>query len=78
MQEALRVFCPEQAGEMLVSDKGQFSVVFSRFQAATVEQLCIRALVRTKSTLNVFRTLPSPWYFGCSHAVVKIYLLTAV
>ena len=40
------VFCPEQAREIWVSDNGQFSVVLARLQAATVQQICIQAVVR--------------------------------
>ena len=42
----LQSICPEQAEGMWVSDNGQFSVAFTRFRAATVQQICIPAVVK--------------------------------
>ena len=45
-QETYIVFCPERPREIWVSDHGQFSVIFAHFRAATVQQICIQAVVR--------------------------------
>ena len=40
-----RVFCTEQAGEMWVSDNGQFNFVLTHFQTATVQQTYVSRLL---------------------------------